>query len=70
MNLAGGQPIDTSINWVAIPPMPNNYDNALLNNKLFVVVSDERLDAAAGAGALSNLEKQKETLDMKENKII
>ena len=42
------QPIDTSQNFVAIPPYTNGAESGALDAiKFYVVVSDERLNAAA-----------------------
>ena len=49
-----GQPVDTSRNWIPIPPLPADLGGNLQNNLLYVVVSNERLDAAALAGSLCN----------------
>ncbi len=44
--------MDTSQNFVPIPPLPSS-DDLLNNNRYFVAVSNERLDAANNQGALS-----------------
>ena len=43
---SNGQPVDTSKNFVAIPPFPQ--DGATNIDKFYVVVSDERLNAHNG----------------------
>lgn len=46
-----GQPIDVSKSWIAIPPLPDIFEND--NENFFVVVSDERLYAAKSNQVLS-----------------
>jgi hypothetical protein len=45
--------VDTSSTFIPIPPLPSSYDDGLLNNRYFVGVSNERLDAAHAHGALT-----------------
>jgi hypothetical protein len=47
-----GQPVDTSKTFVPIPPLPNS-GNTAAGNQMYVVVSDERLDAALHGKILS-----------------
>lgn len=46
-----GQPIDVSKSWAAIPPLPDLFGSD--EDKLYVVVSDERLYAAHSGQVLS-----------------
>jgi hypothetical protein len=45
------QPLDTSRQWIPIPPMDDlDNDQSQVGNILYAVVSDERLYAAHGGG--------------------
>ena len=48
-----GQPVDVTSNWIAIPPFPST-DYGVDGDNFYVVVSDERLDAAHAGKVLSD----------------